>query len=132
MSLFSFFKKNEDNTVKTEKKEFVWIPLNEVEQLQEIENASVAKPQVIFKHSTRCSISDMALTRFERDGNDLEELADCYYNDLIIFRDVSNAISEQTGVTHQSPQVIVLKNKEVVYTASHSAISASAIINLLK
>ena len=43
-----------------------WHPINSSEQLEHIKSASYITPQVIFKHSTTCSISRMALDRFER------------------------------------------------------------------
>lgn len=128
MGIFSFLKNEPSNNAgKVE-----WVELTDVAQLANIREASKNKAQVVFKHSTRCSISSMALTRFEREGAELNELADLYYLDLITYRPVSNAIAEETGVEHQSPQCIVLKNDEVIYQSSHSSISAQAIIDLLK
>jgi hypothetical protein len=43
-----------------------WIPLTDEAQLQEIVSKSNTKPQVIFKHSTRCSISSVAMQRLKR------------------------------------------------------------------
>ena len=70
-----------------------WIPLQRTAQLEEIRQASFDKPVVIFKHSTTCSISQMALGRWERSwqaqpGTPLE----AYFLDLRQFRDVSNAV----------------------------------------
>lgn len=127
MGLFSFLKSDQPNAGKVE-----WIELTDLAELANIREASKSKPQILFKHSTRCSISSMALTRFEREGVELNELADLHYLDLITYRPISNAIAEETGVEHQSPQCIVLKNDEVIYQSSHSSISAQAIIDLLK
>ena len=79
---------------------------------------------VVFKHSTRCSISAMALNRMERDY-DAEKLPNIpvYYLDLIAHRDVSNAIAETFGVMHQSPQVLLIKDGQSVYDESHMGIS---------
>ncbi len=124
MGIFSAFKSKD-------KVEFPWIELTTSEQLKSaIENSSL-KPIILFKHSTRCSISSMAKSRFESNWNtDLSDVS-VYYLDLIAHRNISNEIAELTGIEHQSPQAIVLKNKEVIYDASHSEISAKAIENLI-
>ena len=58
-----------------------WINLTNLQQLEEIKEKSAQKPQVIFKHSTRCSISSMAKGRLDR--SEPPQNADFYYLDLI-------------------------------------------------
>lgn len=103
-----------------------WTPLELESQLEELIEESVKIPVLIFKHSTRCSISSFVLKEFEMDW-DSNKVCKCYFLDLIQFRSVSNAIAEKLHVVHQSPQVILLMNKEVVYSASHQSISAQKI-----
>lgn len=102
-----------------------WIALNSEAQIAAIKNLSVNKPQVIFKHSTRCSISSVAKSRLER--GEAPSNADFYYLDLIAYRSLSNQIAEQFGVYHESPQILVIKNRECVYDESHSGISLDEI-----
>jgi bacillithiol system protein YtxJ len=97
-----------------------WINLTQEEQLTNIKEKSFTIPQVVFKHSTRCSISSMALKRMERAG--APEGIDFYFLDLLAHRNVSNAIAEVFKVYHESPQVILIKNGEAVYDESHTAI----------
>ena len=97
--------------------------MSEESQIAEIVELSHEKPQLIFKHSTRCSISSMAKSRLEREWN--LESVEPWYLDLIAYRNVSTAIASQLGVYHESPQAIVLKDGVVVYDASHNAISVS-------
>ncbi|MES2590145.1 MAG: bacillithiol system redox-active protein YtxJ [Bacteroidota bacterium] len=111
----------------TNKTSFPWIALNSLEQLEEVINSE--SKIVLFKHSTRCSISSFALRNFEREFDSNSDIS-CYLVDLISFREVSNAISEKTKVMHQSPQVVFLDNKKVVYSASHEQISAEKINKL--
>lgn len=106
-----------------------WIPLQEMGQLNEIVTRSHQNLQVIFKHSTRCSISSMALHRLERDETPLG--ADFYYLDLLSYRPISSAITERFQVHHESPQIIVFKNGEVVYDESHMAIQMQEIASLV-
>lgn len=102
-----------------------WKELNNVAQLQQLVAASATQSILLFKHSTRCSISRMALQRLEREWEEVG--VDAYLLDLLNFRSVSNAIAEQCGVEHQSPQVLLLKNGVCIYHASHNAISFSDI-----
>ena len=103
-----------------------WTELTDLAQLMEIEAISNEKPVVIFKHSTRCSISRMALKQFEREF-DLNETVDAYFLDLIAHRDVSNEIANRFNVYHESPQLILIKNGKAVYDVSHSDIDAVAL-----
>ena len=102
-----------------------WIDLNCAEQLIEIKELSKTRPQVIFKHSTRCSISSMAKSRLER--NEQPETGDFYFLDLIKYRTLSNKIAEDFAVIHESPQVLLIKNTECVYDESHSGIQMDEI-----
>lgn len=105
---------------------FPWKPLTDLAQLDGIFRDSATRPQLLFKHSTRCSISSMALQRFEREW-DVNTPADIWCLDLLRHRDISDAIADRTGVMHQSPQAILLRNGEVTHHASHSGISAAAV-----
>jgi bacillithiol system protein YtxJ len=99
-----------------------WIPLQDLGQLNEIINLSNENPVVIFKHSTRCSVSRMALKQFENEF-DLDGVA-TYYLDLLEHRDISNEIASRFGVYHQSPQLLLIKEGKSVYDVSHSEIDA--------
>ena len=124
MGLFSAFK-SKDNV------SFPWIELISSEQLKTAIASSNSKPIVLFKHSTRCSISSMAKSRFENNWDIENNYANLYYLDLIAHRDISNEITNITGVEHQSPQAIVIKDKKVIYEASHSTIDAKSIKEIL-
>ena len=99
-----------------------WTNLESLEQLNEIKSSS--QPSLIFKHSTRCSISMMAKKRFELDWDTLPENTSLYFLDLIRYREISNAIAEVFHVHHESPQLLLIKEGECVYDASHGEISA--------
>lgn len=100
-----------------------WIPLTFMGQLDEIVALSSEKPAVIFKHSTRCSVSRMALKQFETEY-DLEDKVDVYFLDLLEHRAISNEIATRFGVYHQSPQLLLIKEGKSVYDVSHSDIDA--------
>lgn len=103
-----------------------WINITSVKQLEEIKEKSKTKPQVIFKHSIRCSVSSMAKSRLERSKQ--PEDIDFYYLDLINNRTLSNKLSEEFDVWHESPQVLVIKNGKCVYDESHTAIRMEDIL----
>ena len=123
MSIFSsLFGSSENQEEKTTKMN--WIPMVDLGQLNEIISLSSEKPVLIFKHSTRCSVSRMVLKQFESEF-DLEDQVTPYFLDLLEHRDVSNAIAEQFKVVPQSPQLLLIKNGMSEYDASHSAIDAT-------
>jgi bacillithiol system protein YtxJ len=108
-----------------------WRKIQQISDVTEAWESSFHKPILFFKHSTRCSISSMALNRLERNWAGHEEKLTPYYLDLISFRDVSNHIATLSGVQHESPQAIVVKNGEVVYHASHNGISLADMMEVL-
>ncbi|SDS32010.1 bacillithiol system protein YtxJ [Maribacter dokdonensis] len=100
-----------------------WISLTSIDQLKDIKEASNSKPQLIFKHSTTCGISRMVLNMFKSNYSLEEGQMDLYFLDLLAHRDVSNGVASEFGVTHQSPQLLIIKNGEVVVHDSHGSIS---------
>ena len=78
-------------------------------------------PVVLFKHSTTCPISSAAYEQMSRVTSDVA---------LVVVqraRDVSNEIASRTGIRHESPQAIVIRNGEAVWSASHFDITAKAV-----
>jgi len=102
-----------------------WLDLTNEQQLETIVEQSKTQPVVIFKHSTRCSISSMAKNRIERETP--PENVVFYYLDLIRYRSISNKIAEDFHVPHESPQVLLIKNGECIYEESHNGISMDEI-----
>ena len=107
-----------------------WKELKDEKQIEEIKALSSSTPQLIFKHSTRCSISSMAKNRLER--SKAPEGIDIYYLDLIRYRNISNKLENVFFVNHESPQVLLIINGECVYNESHSGISMHEIEEQLK
>ncbi|HCL04957.1 MAG TPA: bacillithiol system redox-active protein YtxJ [Chitinophagaceae bacterium] len=102
-----------------------WNTLSSVEQLEEIKSASYQQPQLIFKHSTRCSISSMVRSRLER--SETPNNISFHYLDLLAYRSLSNQVAEDFSVYHESPQVLLIKNGECVYDESHQGINMDEI-----
>jgi bacillithiol system protein YtxJ len=108
-----------------------WIHLNSIEQLLKAVENSQVKPQLFFKHSTRCIISKMALQEFERSGVVNSEFADFYLLDLLNYRGISNEIAELLNVVHQSPQAILVSKNQVIYSETHERIDGNNVKKLI-
>ena len=94
-----------------------WLHLKDMSQLDEIIEASKEVPQLLYKHSTRCGVSSMV--RKQLDGAWAHEGKIVPWQlDLIAFRSISNEIADRFGIQHQSPQIIVVVNGEVVMHVS--------------
>ncbi|MGB8191250.1 MAG: bacillithiol system redox-active protein YtxJ [Chitinophagaceae bacterium] len=103
-----------------------WITLTSEEQLKEIRERSAERPQVIFKHSTRCSISSLAKSRLDKAQP--HEAIDFYYLDLLRYRPLSSRVAQEFNVYHESPQVLIIKDGKCVYDESHLGISMDDIV----
>jgi len=100
--------------------------LAQINQIQQQEGYSL-----IFKHSTRCSVSLMAKKRFEMDWSVLPEDTSLYFLDLISYRDISAQVAETFQVHHESPQILLIKNGDCILDASHSDISAEEVAEVI-
>ncbi len=101
-----------------------WKKLTDSTQIEEIKELSNSKPVLIFKHSTRCSVSSTSLDRLLRNWKTEDgEKVIPYFLDLIAFRNLSAQIEDTFGVAHESPQVLIIRNGKAVYDNSHFGIS---------
>lgn len=113
---------------KEKRKEMKWIKLQLADELTHlIEKESFVTPILFFKHSTRCSISSMALNRLESYWDIESTQAIPVYLDLIQYRNLSDKLASDLGVRHESPQVLLVKDGKCIYTASHSQIDVEDI-----
>lgn len=108
-----------------------WTHLTEENQLLTIKQESYSRKVVIFKHSTRCSISRTALDRLQRNWKD-EEMRRMkpYFLDLLSYRDISNKVAQEFDIAHESPQVIVIENGVPVFDSSHLDVSYYKLMEL--
>lgn len=104
-----------------------WKTITSEAELEAAIDASYQGTVVLFKHSVTCGISMGAKYGLERDWDFEDKDLTFYYLDLLSFRSISNKIADDLGVTHQSPQVIVVKAGKAVYDTSHHAISVAAL-----
>ena len=119
----SFFKKIFGSSEEEKSSPKFWKYIESEEDLKRAIATSAEKKVAIFKHSTKCFISKTVLKNFEKEVENSDKNVDYYFLDLLAHRDLSNKIADDLGVTHQSPQLIVLENGVVVNHASHQSIS---------
>lgn len=107
-----------------------WNKLENLAQIDQLKKESEERTVLIFKHSTRCSISAMAWDRLKRNWKpeDNEKITP-YYLDLIRFREISNILAKEFDVEHESPQVIIVKKGKATYNNSHMGINYKQIIS---
>lgn len=105
-----------------------WTSLTSFDHLEKLRELSQFSPVIIFKHSTRCSISTLSWNRIKNEISKLNlEAANCFYLDLITYRSISNEIAEIFSIRHESPQILVILNDECVYNSSHLNINIESI-----
>lgn len=109
-----------------------WIALTELDQLDAIDQTSKDRPVLIFKHSTRCSISTAALGRLERAWTPVDDAHIAYFLDLLKYRSISNAIAKRYMIEHESPQALVIRNGRCIDVSAHFGITYTDLIAQLK
>ena len=119
-----FSKKKLDSSEKEKKSYLNWLPLTSIDQIEKIKTLSKTESIFIFKHSTRCGISRMVIKKFESLFSEEHQNLKVYYLDLLNYRNVSNEVANYFQITHQSPQLLVIKNGVSFYDASHNEVTS--------
>lgn len=116
---------------KPENSSLSWYTLSDEFMVEELKKASHEQPVLIYKHSTRCGISSMMLSRLERNYDLEPDELRCYFLDLIKYRGLSARVAEVFSIRHESPQVLLIQNGKAVYHASHGDIDLGEIKNII-
>ena|SRR5688572_6796176 len=95
-----------------------FIKVESIDSLDRLFKESFVRPVVLLKHSTTCGISSGVYREVGLVESDVNVIV------IQMHRDISNAIAQRTGVRHESPQAIVLRDGKPVYSASHYDIEA--------
>lgn len=124
MSFFDkiFGGKQEENQAKS-----FWNYIKDEEDLRIAIENSYAYRIAIFKHSTSCFISKTVLRNLEKEIEESDEKGAFYFLDLLAHRNLSNKITEDFDIRHESPQLIVIENGKAINNASHQSITLSQI-----
>ena len=91
------------------------------EEFSELVERSQEQPVVIFKHSNSCGVSAAAYDEMEQFAGEVILV------EVQRARELSREIERRTGVRHETPQVLVLENGNVVWNASHWRVKAQAV-----
>lgn len=100
-----------------------WVQLESEDAVEEVFAASGGCIQLILKHSQSCAVSFFAKQNL--DSVPLEEWPEMDRSmvEVVRFRPISQYIAQKTSVRHESPQVLVIANREVIFHASHSEVN---------
>ena len=103
-----------------------FLEIDDRSALESLLTDSKQKPVIVFKHSNACSISSRAYREMEK--------VEAEVNILVVqsAREVSRELANLTGVRHETPQVIVLRDGKAVWNASHFDVQAGAVAEALE
>jgi bacillithiol system protein YtxJ len=106
--------------------------LERLEQLERLITESDAQPVLLFKHSYTCGVSAEALDELITHLN--EDNPDVRYAMVTVqtHRDISNAVSAKFGVRHETPQALLVRDRQVVWSASHFRVNAEELSKALR
>src|SRR6266404_4851380 len=107
------------------------VDLQQEQDLEQLLERSTTEPILIFKHSTQCSISAQAYEEFTDFAEAVRSLS-CGVVLVIENRELSNEIAGRFGVRHQSPQALLIKDRQVVWNASHWSITSDSLNDALR
>ena len=99
--------------------------ISESQSFDELLSRSNERPVVIFKHSNSCPISAAAYQQMGR-------IPDVALVEVQSARELSNEIERRTGVSHESPQVLILRNGKVVWEATHWHVKEAQVAKALR
>jgi len=108
---------NRKNTKPKADEQGLRIDFIQEEQWQDLLDQSMNESVFLFKHSIRCGVSSMVLSRFEKQMR--ERNKKYYFLNILANRDLSNWIAGELNIRHESPQLIVLKEAKVIAYDSH-------------
>jgi bacillithiol system protein YtxJ len=103
-----------------------FIKITDTRSFEEMADRSGERPIVIFKHSLTCPISADAYEQMAKFEGEVVLV------EVQRARALSTEIESRLGVMHESPQVIVLRNGQVVWNASHFRITADAVAEAVR
>lgn len=96
-------------------------PVTTLEQLDELFVESNHTPIVVFNHDPKCPISRMAYASMSSMNTSVAMI------DVARANHLAHALEQRTGVTHESPQVVVLHHEQSIWDASHFDVTDDAV-----
>src|SRR5690348_5798834 len=102
-----------------------FLRIQDQQSLDRLFAESKQRPVLLFKHSNSCPISSRAY-------REMEKLDDVNLLEVQTTRELSREVAAITGVRHETPQVIVLKEGKAVWNASHFEVNANPVSEALQ
>ena len=127
MSIVDWFKRLMDAPDVADYAALGFEQIDAVEDVDRVISASKARPVFVYKHSSRCGVSIVAQQRILEYLKGASGDASFYHVDVLTARPLSDAIAQRLGIHHQSPQLILIRDGEVVWDASHGAVNGAGI-----
>ncbi len=102
-------------------------PVRDVAHLEALVAASSDRPLLLYKHSRSCGTSHEALDELQ--AHLAEAPRDATYAIVTVQgqRDLSDAITECFQLRHETPQAILVRDGQMVWSASHFRVTADAV-----
>lgn len=100
--------------------------LNDIQRLEELLGQSGEQPVILFKHSDTCGIS----ARAYREMTKLEKPVALVTVQKA--RALSNEIETRFELQHETPQVLVVRDGKLAWSASHFRITADAVTRAIE
>jgi bacillithiol system protein YtxJ len=98
-----------------------FIELRDAPALDDLMGQSAEEPIILFKHSDTCGIS----ARAYREMTKLEKRVALVTVQKA--RLLSNEIESRFGLPHETPQVLIVRDGKLAWSASHFRITADAV-----
>ncbi|UOF90681.1 bacillithiol system redox-active protein YtxJ [Fodinisporobacter ferrooxydans] len=109
-----------------------WREIQSLDEWQNVLEQSTEKLVLLFKHSTTCPISANAFAECQAYiAGEPRQDVDYVLVKVIESRPVSNQIAADLQVKHESPQTVLLQNKQAVWNASHWSITKASLVDVL-
>lgn len=107
----------------------VWQKISQTSHVDSIIESSSERPQLIYKHSHRCSVCFVAKGDLEQSSEEILDHADMHFVNVVHHREASDYIASELDIRHESPQVILVDQGDVVWHASHGSIEAEKMLD---
>ncbi len=108
-----------------------WNYLTASEHVEDVFQSSNSAPQIILKHSNSCGTSYFAKKNVESLKEEELQGGSIHLIDVIRSRPISIYLADKVSIRHESPQVFVIRNGKVVWSASHGGVNARNIVQAL-
>ena len=103
------------------------LSIESLEQLEGLLSKSYSQPLLLFKHSNNCEVSAEALEELSFHIEQTKSSATYAMIIVQTHRELSKTISDSLGVRHETPQAILVCNKQATWSVSHFRVNAKEI-----